>query len=1484
MKGFDNEEEMRQATRRTNYLLSETAKTDINSVGMNAFHKNNTPLFDLHLRPASSHRYKNVKFELPNYTVATMHKIERTANPILKSGWTWHEIPVANQEDAEKQLPFVTSKDNYNAFDRPVIPHLIRIQTKELEPLPDIITNTKLQIVIAKTLEIKSKIESKPHCPLPKESKIMRDISKSGQKYPLTPTGTRQTSAFLKDIEQKQSDTLSNWTIFIKDGCVVSTSDAYLNFRNKSRDIWPQINYYIWKVEVLIRRYAIPCAELRCQELINLAKIIPANAAQLSWEILNHVIYNADEVIGIIKTPGRIYKGFGPESNRVLAAKRIQNLCQGRKSRIELKRYSEMIKSAKTMVHSFRLKKFRRNLYNQIQTRFDNVYKKSFYRLMGDFAICSNEKGFNERRKVIVQMAPRFAEIDLMDCVIGKILILLQDPSIERMILVIPLLTQDKDNYICTQLDSGFLDFNPLKTGRLKLISPESSKCFLSGASVASMLNASHKALAKVKELIHGKFAVLMSDFAGRSEISLSAILNIPFCGPKPEKAKKLNTRHKARNFLKRAGIEVVPGMSFKSGTEIKLKDALIYANSLYPNMPIWEVFEKRRSGYLDFAKHDFVCDAWIDSDRIPELSEEETIDETMESLNLARNLRLTKCPSHVQFIERLCGKIGPKFVTGGLKGTGGFIQARPVRDGTLMRRLEIGFFLDASPTAGQATQLVSCEAVLDKEFEQIAMIVPQQKMPHAMLLKIIERISSACLKAGIFGYIGLQMHVWRDIGMERNGWWVNHLYPFLSPSLLKASSVIVATGCPIDMKSGTAKFNWSDIPLHLEKTHEAVYTNQSLLRQDFESAIKKQAGSPGEHRKLTDYRGEVSLALAGKTESNLMKSCVAGDYKSGVVAFLKDIALCNRRLKHYDLPDLVSNIKDIARFFIEEWKNLELYPQICFAVPLYPEFTSDKYATIFSSLKKTEDLASLSGAPGKKYHGSSAIITRNENLANNIKKRVHEDTIVTSDSENSCNEEVQTQLHGERQASIFDAAQLYHQHKQHQQTNNSNIFMPITTEKKELTLLEFCAQKFRLADRAYSAAWWDTTLFQTINAETGNICYLDPYDPENPTNRHFEFLKPSNNNDNNNVIDLDAIISKAIPQLSKLASTSSARPVTSCARKIAQVFQEIERLKRPPPPPKEQRSTLSVNLLNEGIPSQVAAKFDIAFKRPHLSPPFKSTQRYLRIRRGEFGPSELAKVEAALKKFEDLYEDVFGNESDDGDDEYEYELGMEENPVEKKRTKKTFAIRGNEGQQVGGENGRDFAIAAAFELMNQVSAKEPTSLARKNELGNSTEILPRKNSDYDTVNSFLDYCVWDQKKTKKIPVPNNSDKNVQNALEKMSKLSERAGEFETKFETMQMERKKSVMQRQESVLAPQVFPLPANNIVTPIGVIQIESPEENIGSAEDLRTLAAKNLFNKTRTTSFKDEGIILGVAMGVKKRIRQQSLIRQTSIFKEE
>jgi hypothetical protein len=77
-----------------------------------------------------------------------------------------------------------------------------------------------------------------------------------------------------------------------------------------------------------------------------------------------------------------------------------------------------------------------------------------------------------------------------------------------------------------------------------------------------------------------------------------------------------------------------------------------------------------------------------------------------------------------------------------------------------------------------------------------------------------------------------------------------------------------------------------------------------------------------------------------------------------------------------------------------------------------------------------------------------------------------------------------------------------------------------------------------------------------------------------------------------------------------------------------------------PPELPKPKTSSLTIKLMTEGVPSNLAAKFDPTFHKPEITPTFMTSDRYKKIKSGELLDEEMDRAQAILDKIERDYDE----------------------------------------------------------------------------------------------------------------------------------------------------------------------------------------------------------------------------------------------------
>ncbi|KAJ3200784.1 hypothetical protein HDU67_001811, partial [Dinochytrium kinnereticum] len=581
---------------------------------------------------------------------------------------------------------------------------------------------------------------------------------------------------------------------------------------------------------------------------------------------IRSLISNIDTVEPLLLAPGRRYMGDPNPTNT--AATIIQVNWRAFSLRRVFVHYMRCRSAALTIVRGWRFKMHRRSLAAAIRARFEMVHMKRYHRLV---AYLRREWVHIEARKrVVILLAPKMYEVDDFDLVLGSF--------------------QDKN------------PMSPTSKRRLHIVVPECSKNFKPLANVARMLLASVRSLTRIRQLVKDRTSLLLCDAIGEPEVTLSSILDVPLLGSLPSSYRRINTRDKARILMKEAGLDVAPAIR-ATGKERDMCMYFAKCTLMHPDVPRWNLFEDRGFGRSDFARQDDKPDAWIESKYIGLVDPERiragrlsvtandfqpnnqnlAMEDPLESFhytplpyipealassknkskgwgfkkaaqrltNLQRNLRqhlnTRDGADYNIFLTRWCRNASivasaPLWVRvrDGKGPDGGIIQAVPVTDGTKMRRVEIGAFIDPK---GKWSLVGSAETILSANFLETAVVVPQQSCNKETVIDVLKKISWTCIAKGILGFLTIQLVTWTE---EATGWrrsWCTNFFPFLSSNILRCGAVSLSTGCEINPQTGYLTFKWDDVPLHLQRSHLARFVDKKKMREEFKKKMISEFG-----------------------------------------------------------------------------------------------------------------------------------------------------------------------------------------------------------------------------------------------------------------------------------------------------------------------------------------------------------------------------------------------------------------------------------------------------------------------------------------------------------------------------------------------------------------------------------------------------------------------------------------------------------------
>ncbi|TPX58840.1 hypothetical protein SpCBS45565_g07884 [Spizellomyces sp. 'palustris'] len=489
--------------------------------------------------------------------------------------------------------------------------------------------------------------------------------------------------------------------------------------------------------------------------------------------------------------------------------------------------------------------------------------------------------------RIIIQLVPSKQLGDLQDpgpeIQIGRAIVL-GSPDVET-IFVTPYVDEDRINYFKQVLATGFPERNPIDENRIRFVVPEAARCFPNTAPLASMLLASKRALNKLRNMCQGRNAVLLCDVIGQSEVTLSSTLSVPLFGPTPGAySRYLSTRSSSREFLRSAGIPVAPALKSQTADEHELCLQMVKAISMHAEVPLWCLFRdpvvnnvegpelEGPEACLDPSDLTFVKNLYeplppsISKRPLafprPISGEAPHTPATAATLASAAHLRPTTAPpiphvsnrpatprrgmiaAHLSLARReiplqtrilSSGSTWSELISRWMKH-GGMVQAFPSRDPREVKMIEIGILVNFE---GKYDILIMADVLLHHaNLSPTALIVPHTNDTQRQedLAPMLAKIASKCALDGIVGPLSVQFLAWIDPSTGDRKYWATQIRPFTSPTLLRAATVLLATGCKPDSRGWKVILPKTEIPFQVRYARSVRFVDQAQLRSSFQS------------------------------------------------------------------------------------------------------------------------------------------------------------------------------------------------------------------------------------------------------------------------------------------------------------------------------------------------------------------------------------------------------------------------------------------------------------------------------------------------------------------------------------------------------------------------------------------------------------------------------------------------------------------------
>ncbi|XP_064607991.1 IQ domain-containing protein H-like isoform X2 [Liolophura sinensis] len=565
----------------------------------------------------------------------------------------------------------------------------------------------------------------------------------------------------------------------------------FLAFKQHYCLTWGSIVTMIKYLERMLSNYAVPVAFVNGDRLADLALEFELENAPEIDNLLT-VILNREDVEAMIRKPGRRFKGTNGVS---LAAARIQSTWRKYVAR---KQYLEYRKKkwaagviAISWIMSIKMAKVRKQLKI---TRADQLeaFKSRTKKLSASWDRIKNS------RRVIIHIPSLGLNQSIRDSINDfnvrqntqmSRLCDIKDPNVDVIFISpVPMNDETLQYYnkligLKTAIDSGNVDDQSDLSDRYRIIVPEAIKSFPAHRMcLSTILKYSPRTLKRVKNLIRGRDAYIVTGAPHKDDLYLSDHLDVPLLSPEPDIAHLYSTKSGSKRIFSSAKADMPPSeYDVYSLQQLEECLAQLVTENLLVHRWLFKLdneFDGRGIAYCDIAAH-LRCYKWAlkESRRYGEKWNKKWAQEAAYIKIHAEIPAILKT-----FAKPVNDKLFPsweKFLEAFL-GQGGVIEACPPAES--MTAISVDMLIEPN---GEIT-MVCCGDQIHAEtpFACWGVSVPQASVEPDILNDTCKRIGMACKSRGVMGYFSVDFVTFIDSQTMEQKLWAIDLSLMYSDSL----------------------------------------------------------------------------------------------------------------------------------------------------------------------------------------------------------------------------------------------------------------------------------------------------------------------------------------------------------------------------------------------------------------------------------------------------------------------------------------------------------------------------------------------------------------------------------------------------------------------------------------------------------------------------------------------------------------------------